>query len=172
MKSAPAPPLRAVLRLELLAPLAHVGRGERRVLLRGEVEVEGDGDLRAALRALRDRRREHAAAAAVVEREGEVGRAEDRRAEEPQARAVRGALVVPVVEVELGRLQAPVVAAGLAGREERIAQAVVLAAQELDAPGAAARRELPPDQELGLLERSGVRRRVVVQARPGKVARR
>ena len=106
----------AELSAELQAALAHDARRDRRVVVGREVEVVRQREFDAA-RARRSRGRHQEAALALVrQRELEPRRVEDRRAEEAHRRVAGGADHALRVEVELRRLQVPVLARRDAGR--------------------------------------------------------
>jgi hypothetical protein len=86
--------------------------------------------------------------------------------EEAQVRVARLAFVGVVVELELARLEKPVVLSRLAGGEARVEEAVVVWPEKLHALAAAARRPLALQQEPRLVERAGVLERVVLERRP------
>ena len=76
---------------------------------------------------------------------------------------IRPALVRLVVEVELARLEKPVVLAGLASREARAEELVLALAGEFDLLRAAARRPLALQEELRALEAARVVEQVVIE---------
>jgi hypothetical protein len=151
--------------LQLHAALGHEDRRDGEIALRRDVPVVRHGDLEAALRGLRVDRREHAAAAAVLERKGGDRESEDRHVVEAQARVQGRALLFRVIEVDLGGLQHPVVAPGLAGGEGGVLQAVAVAIEDDDLVGAAARRTLALQEVFRGLDAAAVLQRVVVEAR-------
>ena len=155
----------AELVLQLVAALRHEHRGERGVVLRRDVPVVGNAELEAARAGLRVVGREQAAAAPVAERERGPGRSEDRGVEEAQPRVARRALLLLEIELDLARLDPPVLLPRPAGGVVRVGQAVALAAEELDALGGAARGAVALEQIARALERAGVVEDVVLQVR-------
>src|SRR5688572_15443868 len=151
--------------LDLQAALGHVNRRDRQVALGRDVPVIRQAELEAALRSLRVVGYEHAAAPPVLQRKGDVWEAEDRHIVEAQPRVLRGALFLFVVELDLGGLQHPVVAAGLAGGKARILEKVAIRPEDLQLLGGAARVALALQKIARLVEDAGVVARAVLHAR-------
>ena len=160
----PAEVAKVVLQLEATA--RHPDRRKGRIALGRDVPVIGQAELQAARRGLRVIRREESAATLALERKCRVRKSEQRMVEEAQPRVIGFALIGVVVEIDLARLQHPVVLPGLAGRVARVDEPIAVFAQEFHAVRGTARRRLAVEQEARALEYAGVVERVVLDARP------
>src|SRR6202008_2495070 len=98
-------------------------------------------------------------------RERGPGRGEDGGVEEAQPRAARGALLLLEIELDLARLEAPVLLPRPAGGVVRVRPAIAVAAEELDALGAAARGAIALEEIARALERAAVVEDVVLKVR-------
>jgi hypothetical protein len=156
----------AELTAELQAALGHDPRRDRRVVVRREVEVVGQRELDAARARRSCRRHEEATLALVGERELEPRRVEDRCAEEAHGRVMRGADHPVRVEVELVRLQVPILARRDAARVPAIRDVIFAGPFEADLAGVAACAGLA-DAERRRLERSGLRSALVCELGAG-----
>jgi hypothetical protein len=152
--------------LQLEAAARHVHRRERGVALRRDIPVVRNAELEAARARLRVVRREKAALAPVFQREAGVREREDRMVEKAKPRMARLSLVGVVVELELARLEKPVVLPGLAGGEARGDQAVLVLAEKFHALGGAARRAVALQEKARAFDEAGVLERVVLEVRP------
>ncbi len=155
----------AEIALQLEAAPRHVDRRERGVALGGDIPVVGDAEFEAPLARLRVIGREQPAAPPALERKAGARKGEQRVIEEAQPWVVGSPLVGLVVEVELTRLEEPVILAGLASSEARGEQAILALAGKLDALGAAARRPLALQLKLRMLEGARAVEQVVVDRR-------
>ena len=159
----------AELGLQLRAALAEIPRRDRRVVLRRDIPVERRAELQAAARGLRIAGREEPGLAAFFQREGHPRQVRDRVVEEYELAVAHRRGLLFVIELERAGLDAPVVAARLAGGERPVAQGEAVLAEELDALGLAARRLVAAaDRERGGLNHAGPAGRVVLQSRAGK----
>jgi hypothetical protein len=155
----------AKLVLQKQAALAHVHRRERVVAFRSDVPVDRNCGLDAAGRTVRVVGREQPALAPVLQGKGGERRGENGRVEEAQPGTLGLAFLRLVIELDLGRLEQPVVVARPASRVARVLQAVLLLAEELDAARVAMGRQIALQQKSRLLEHAGIVERAVAQAR-------
>jgi hypothetical protein len=155
----------AELVLQLETALLHHHRRDRRVVLGRDVPVVRQPHFQAARRVMRVVRREDPAAPAILEREAGKRRRDERVLEEAQPGTLGAALLGLVIELDLLRLQPPVLLARGAGAKAAVLEAVLLLADELHAVGLAVRRQSALHEEAGLLEHARIVERVVEQVR-------
>ena len=151
--------------LQLEAAAHHVHGREGGVALGRDVPVIRDAELETARARLRVIRREQAALAPVFQREAGVREGENRVVEKAKPRMFGLSLVGIVVEVDLARLEEPVVLPRLASGEARGDQAILVLAEKFHALGAAARRPVALQEKARAFDDAGVLERVVLEAR-------
>ena len=112
----------AEFRVDAEAPGRHVPTGDRRIVIRRDVPVPGQRDLRSGLAAAAYGRKQQAGLALVPDREGDPRRVEDRHAEEVQPDVATGADARLLVQPDLARPQPPVLVPARAGRVAHAAE--------------------------------------------------
>ncbi len=162
----------APLEAQLQAALGEYLRRERGVAILGDVPVERQRGLEAALARSSEGGREESGLAAVVERKRDERRVEDRHPEEVHGRVVRGADVARAVDHQLVHANEPVVARHRARRVFRVEQAVLLVFLEQRALGVPARGGAPlrglRELEHRSVELAGVVLEVIDEARAAR----
>jgi hypothetical protein len=113
--------------------------------LSGDVPVVGHVELEAAARTLPEMRRQEAALALFLERKRGIRQRQQRGVIEAHAQVAPAADRAVEIEIELARLDAPVLLAWLAGRVIGILEVQPVARQEFEPGGVAAGGFVAPD---------------------------